>query len=237
MLEVRAVSKSFGALVVADGIGFSLAPGEALGIIGPNGAGKSTLFNMITGMLRPDRGRILLEGRDITELPPEDRCRAGIGRSFQIPLPFQHLSVFENLSVAAMFGGGMTQADAIQLCGETLALTGLEASANRLAGSLPLLDRKRLELARALATRPRILLLDEIAGGLTDAECHLLIETIRTISSRGVGIIWIEHVVHALLALVSRLIALNFGRIVAQGAPVDVMRSSEVQTIYMGVPA
>jgi branched-chain amino acid transport system ATP-binding protein len=237
MLEVRAVSKNFGALVVADGIGFSLAPGEALGIIGPNGAGKSTLFNMITGMLRPDRGRILLEGRDITELPPEDRCRAGIGRSFQIPLPFQHLSVFENLSVAAMFGGGMTQADAIQLCGETLALTGLEASANRLAGSLPLLDRKRLELARALATRPRILLLDEIAGGLTDAECHLLIETIRTISSRGVGIIWIEHVVHALLALVSRLIALNFGRIVAQGAPVDVMRSSEVQTIYMGVPA
>jgi branched-chain amino acid transport system ATP-binding protein len=237
MLEVRAVSKSFGALVVADGIGFSLAPGEALGIIGPNGAGKSTLFNLITGMLRPDRGRILLEGHDITELPPEDRCRAGIGRSFQIPLPFQHLSVFENLSVAAMFGGGMAQADAIQLCGETLALTGLEASANRLAGSLPLLDRKRLELARALATRPRILLLDEIAGGLTDAECHLLIETIRTISSRGVGIIWIEHVVHALLALVSRLIALNFGRIVAQGAPVDVMRSSEVQTIYMGVPA
>jgi branched-chain amino acid transport system ATP-binding protein len=237
MLEVRAVSKNFGALVVADGIGFSLAPGEALGIIGPNGAGKSTLFNLITGMLRPDRGRILLEGRDITELPPEDRCRAGIGRSFQIPLPFQHLSVFENLSVAAMFGGGMTQADAIQLCGETLALTGLEASANRLAGSLPLLDRKRLELARALATRPRILLLDEIAGGLTDAECHLLIETIRTISSRGVGIIWIEHVVHALLALVSRLIALDFGRIVAQGAPVDVMRSSEVQTIYMGVPA
>jgi branched-chain amino acid transport system ATP-binding protein len=237
MLEVRAVSKSFGALVVADGIGFSLAPGEALGIIGPNGAGKSTLFNLITGMQRPDRGRILLEGRDITELPPEDRCRAGIGRSFQIPLPFQHLSVFENLSVAAMFGGGMSQADAIQLCGETLALTGLEASANHLAGSLPLLDRKRLELARALATRPRILLLDEIAGGLTDAECHLLIETIRTISSRGVGIIWIEHVVHALLALVSRLIALDFGRIVAQGAPVDVMRSREVRTIYMGVPA
>jgi len=237
MLEVKAISKAFGALVVADDIAFSLAPGETLGIIGPNGAGKSTLFNLITGMLRPDRGRILLDGRDITDLPPEDRCRAGIGRSFQIPAPFEHLSVFENLSVAAMYGGGMSQADAVQVCGETLALTGLEARANRLAGSLPLLDRKRLELARALATRPRLLLLDEIAGGLTPAECQILVETIRTINGQGVGVVWIEHVVHALLALVDRLIALDFGRIVAQGVPSEVMRSSEVQTIYMGVPA
>jgi branched-chain amino acid transport system ATP-binding protein len=237
MLEVRNVSKAFGALVVADGITFSLARGEALGIIGPNGAGKSTLFNLITGMLQPDRGRIILDGRDITDLPPEDRCRAGIGRSFQIPAPFEHLSVFENLSVAAMFGGGMSEADAVQVCGETLALTGLEAKGNRLAGSLPLLDRKRLELARALATRPRILLLDEIAGGLTQAECQVLIETIRIISGQGIGIIWIEHVVHALLALVGRLIALDFGKIVAEGEPTAVMASSEVQTIYMGVPA
>jgi branched-chain amino acid transport system ATP-binding protein len=237
MLEVKAVSKAFGALVVADEIEFSLADGESLGIIGPNGAGKSTLFNLITGMLRPDRGRIFLDGTDITELAPEDRCRAGIGRSFQIPAPFEHLSVFENLSVAAMFGGGMSSADAVQVCGETLVLTGLEEKANRLAGSLPLLDRKRLELARALATRPRILLLDEIAGGLTQAECHILVETIRTINKQGVAVIWIEHVVHALLAFVDRLIALNFGKIVAEGDPSGVMRSSEVQTIYMGVPA
>jgi branched-chain amino acid transport system ATP-binding protein len=237
MLEVKAVSKSFGALVVADDIEFSLEPGQSLGIIGPNGAGKSTLFNLVTGMLRPDRGRIFLDGSDITELPPEDRCRAGIGRSFQIPAPFEHLSVFENLSVAAMFGGGMSSAEAVQVCGETLVLTGLEEKANRLAGSLPLLDRKRLELARALATRPRILLLDEIAGGLTQAECHILVETIRTINARGVAVVWIEHVVHALLAMVDRLIALNFGRIVAEGDPSEVMRSSEVQTIYMGVPA
>ena len=160
MLEVKGVSKAFGALVVADDISFSLPRGETLGVIGPNGAGKSSLFNLITGMLRPDRGQILLDGRDITALPPEDRCRAGLGRSFQIPAPFEHLSVFENLSVAAMFGGGLSQAESVQLCGETLALTGLEARANRLAGSLPLLDRKRLELARALATRPRLLLLD-----------------------------------------------------------------------------
>jgi branched-chain amino acid transport system ATP-binding protein len=237
MLELKSVSKAFGMIVVASDVDLSLARGEALGIIGPNGAGKSTLFNLITGMLRPDRGRIVLEGRDITTLPPEQRCRAGLGRSFQIPLPFEHLSVFENLSVAALFGGGMSQAEAVQVCGETLALTGLEPKANLRAGSLSLLDRKRLELARALATRPRILLLDEIAGGLTDAECHILIETIRSIHARGISIIWIEHVVHALLAVVSRLVVLDFGRIVAQGVPSEVMRSSEVQTIYMGVPA
>ena len=237
MLELKGVSKAFGAIVVAERIDLALSSGEALGVIGPNGAGKSTLFNLITGMLRPDSGRVILDGKDITDLAPEDRCRAGIGRSFQIPLPFDHLSVFENLSVAALFGGGMGQAEAVQHCGRTLELTGLEAKANRPAGSLPLLDRKRLELARALATRPRTLLLDEIAGGLTEAECHELVETIRTIHAGGVGIIWIEHVVHALLAVVQRLVVLDFGRVVAQGVPAEVMRSSEVQTIYMGVPA
>jgi branched-chain amino acid transport system ATP-binding protein len=237
MLELKGVSKAFGAIVVADRNDLALSSGETLGVIGPNGAGKSTLFNLITGMLRPDSGRVILDGRDITDLAPEDRCRAGIGRSFQMPLPFDHLSVFENLSVAALFGGGMGQAEAVQHCGRTLELTGLEAKANRPAGSLPLLDRKRLELARALATRPRTLLLDEIAGGLTEAECQELVETIRTIHAGGVGIIWIEHVVHALLAVVQRLVVLDFGRVVAQGVPAEVMRSSEVQTIYMGVPA
>jgi len=237
MLELKGISKAFGAIVVASDIDLTLSRGEALGVIGPNGAGKSTLFNLITGMLRPDRGRIMLEGDDITRMPPEARCRVGIGRSFQIPLPFTHLTVFENLSVAALFGAGATEAEAVQLCGDILALTGLESKANALAGSLPLLDRKRLELARALATRPRILLLDEIAGGLTDAECHLLVETIRDIRKGGVAIIWIEHVVHALLAVVDRLIALDFGKIVTQGAPAEVMRSKEVQAIYMGVPA
>jgi branched-chain amino acid transport system ATP-binding protein len=237
MLELKAVSKAFGAIIVADRIDLRLSSGEALGVIGPNGAGKSTLFNLITGMLRPDSGRVILDGKDITDLAPEDRCRAGIGRSFQIPLPFDHLSVFENLSVAALFGGGLAPAEAVQACGRTLALTGLEAKANRLAGSLPLLDRKRLELARALATRPRTLLLDEIAGGLTEAECHELVETIRTIHAGGVSIVWIEHVVHALLAVVQRLVVLDFGRVVAQGVPSEVMASREVQTIYMGVPA
>lgn len=237
MLELKGISKAFGAIVVANEIDLTLSRGEALGVIGPNGAGKSTLFNLITGMLRPDRGRIILEGDDITRMKPEARCRAGLGRSFQIPLPFTYLTVFENLSVAALFGARVSEAEAVQLCGEILALTGLESKANALAGSLPLLDRKRLELARALATRPRILLLDEIAGGLTDAECHLLVETIREIRKGGVAIIWIEHVVHALLAVVDRLIALDFGKIAMQGVPADVMGSKEVQAIYMGVPA
>jgi branched-chain amino acid transport system ATP-binding protein len=237
MLELKGISKAFGAIVVANDINLTLSRGEALGVIGPNGAGKSTLFNLITGMLRPDRGRISLEGADITRMTPDARCRAGLGRSFQIPHPFTHLTVFENLAVAALFGARVSEPEAVQLCGDILTLTGLESKANALAGCLPLLDRKRLELARALATRPRILLLDEIAGGLTDAECHLLVETIQDIRKGGVAIIWIEHVVHALLAVVDRLIALDFGKIAMQGAPADVMRSKEVQAIYMGVPA
>src|ERR1700721_2455321 len=188
MLELKSVSKAFGMIVVASDIDLSLARGEALGIIGPNGAGKSTLFNLITGMLQPDRGRVLLEGRDITGLAPEQRCRAGLGRSFQIPLPFEHLSVFENLSVAALFGGGMSQAEGVQVCGGTLAVARVEPQGHLRAGSLSFLDRKRLELARTLATRPRILLLDEIAGGLTDAAGHLLIETIRSIHARATSI-------------------------------------------------
>lgn len=237
MLELKGISKAFGAIVVASDIDLTLSRGEALGVIGPNGAGKSTLFNLITGMLRPDRGRVILEGVDITRMTPEARCRAGLGRSFQIPLPFTHLTVFENLAVAALFGARATEPESVQLCGDILALTGLESKANALAGGLPLLDRKRLELARALATRPRILLLDEIAGGLTEAECHLLVQTILDIRKGGVAIIWIEHVVHALLAVVDRLIALDFGKIAMQGLPADVIRSKEVQAIYMGVPA
>jgi branched-chain amino acid transport system ATP-binding protein len=237
MLELKAVSKAFGAIVVAKEVSLTVTAGEALGIIGPNGAGKSTLFNLVTGMVRPDSGRVLFDGRDITRLPPEERCRQGIGRSFQIPLPFDHLTVFENLSVAALFGAGAPEAEAVQLCGEILAATGLEAKTNRLSGGLALLDRKRLELARALATRPRLLLLDEIAGGLTEAECKALVDTILAIRARGVAIVWIEHVVHALLAVVDRLMVLDFGRVVAEGRPAEVMRSEDVQAIYMGVPA
>jgi branched-chain amino acid transport system ATP-binding protein len=237
VLELTGISKSFGAIVVANDINLRVNDGEALGIIGPNGAGKSTLFNILTGLVRADSGQVVLDGVDITLASPEERCRAGLGRSFQIPQPFSGLTVYENLCVAALFGAGVGERDVVSMCGEILSLMGLEAKANVLAGRLPLLDRKRLELARALATRPKILLLDEIAGGLTDAECDELLGMINDIRSRGIAIVWVEHVTHALLKVVDRLIALESGRIIAQGRPADVMSSSDVQRIYMGVLA
>jgi branched-chain amino acid transport system ATP-binding protein len=235
LLALEGVSKSFGALKVADNVSLALQGDEALGILGPNGAGKTTLFNLISGDLQPDAGRVLLGGDDITALAPHRRCRAGIGRSYQIPHPFSGMTVFENLLVAAVFGGGMSEVEAGGVCVDILARTALTRRANQLAGSLTLLDRKRLELARALATRPRVLLLDEIAGGLTEHEARALVDTILGIRAQGVAIIWIEHVVHALLACVQRLVVLNFGALIAQGEPREVMASPEVQRVYMGI--
>jgi branched-chain amino acid transport system ATP-binding protein len=237
LLELRGLSKSFGSLKVVDGLDLDVEQGEALGIVGPNGAGKSTLFNLITGVMMPDAGDVQLDGRNITYDPPRARCQAGISRSFQIPHPFGKLTVFENLLVAATHGNGMREAEAVVSCAAILERTGLSRAANRLGGSLTLLDRKRLELARALATGPRLLLLDEVAGGLSQAECAELVETIREIRTTGVTIVWIEHVVHALLAVVERLAVLDFGRKLAEGEPKAVMASPEVHAIYMGIAA
>ena len=237
LIRLDKVSKSFGALVVIDGLSLALGEGEALGILGPNGAGKSTMFNLITGDLSPSAGRIHFAGSDITDLPAHRRCRLGIGRSYQIPHPFGGMSVFENLLVAAAFGTGRKEGACYGQCIEVLERTRLLPKANVAAGRLTLLERKRLELARALATGPRALLLDEIAGGLTDSECQELIATIREIHAGGVSIIWIEHVVHALVAVVSRLVVINFGREIAQGAPEAVMADPAVQEIYLGIEA
>jgi branched-chain amino acid transport system ATP-binding protein len=237
LLRVEAVSKSYGALKVTDDLSFDLGPGEALGVIGPNGAGKSTLFNLIGGGARPSAGRIHFSGADITGLPPHARCRAGIGRSHQIPHPFAGMTVFENLLVGAAFGTGQREAAGYDRCVAVLRLTGLLPRANQPAGSLTLLQRKRLELARALATGPRLLLLDEIAGGLTEPECRELVETIRTIHAAGTAIIWIEHIVHALLSVVSRLLVIDFGRKLAEGDPRAVMANPKVRAVYMGMPA
>jgi branched-chain amino acid transport system ATP-binding protein len=235
ILVFEKISKRFGAVVVAQDIDLALSGGEALGIIGPNGAGKSTLFGIAGGAVRPDSGRVILEGRDITRLPPERRCRLGLARSFQIPQPFHGMSVFENLVVAAAFGSGRSERDVYGRCVELLEQCGLAEKANRTAGSLTLLDRKRLELARALATGPRVLLLDEVAGGLTEHECKALVELIRVIRRGGVSIIWIEHVMHALIALVDRLVVLHAGTFIAQGEPSAVIRSAAVREIYMGI--
>ncbi len=237
VLAFEKISKRFGAIVIAQDIDLALAEGEALGIIGPNGAGKTTLFGIASGTVEPDAGCVTLDGVDITRFPPERRCRMGIGRSFQIPQPFHGMTVFENLVVAAAFGGGIRERDAYQGCVELIEQCGLAGKANRTAGSLGLLDRKRLELARALAGKPRVLLLDEVAGGLTEQECKSLIELIRAARARGISIIWIEHVMHALTAVVDRLLVLHGGRFIGAGEPRTVIGSPAVQEIYLGIEA
>jgi branched-chain amino acid transport system ATP-binding protein len=235
ILALDHISKRFGAIVVAEGIDLAVREGEALGIIGPNGAGKTTLFGIITGTVRPDAGRVVFAGEDITRLKPERRCRRGIARSFQIPQPFGGMTVFENVVVAAAFGAG--DRDIHDSSAALLERCELLGKANRPAGSLTLLDRKRLELARALATRPRLLLLDEVAGGLTEHECASLIALIKDVRRTGVSIIWIEHIVHALVSAVDRLVVLHGGRFIAEGDPASVIRSPQVEEIYMGIAA
>jgi branched-chain amino acid transport system ATP-binding protein len=237
LLALHAVSKSYGALKVTDDITLSVAEGETLGILGPNGAGKTTLFNLISGDVRADAGRVEYAGRDVTRLKPHQRCHAGIGRSYQVPQPFGNMSVFENLVTAACFGGQQTEREAWQTAHEVLTQTGLMAHANKPAGGLTLLDRKRLELARALATRPQLLLLDEIAGGLTEPEAAVLVDELKRIKARGMTMIWIEHVVHALLSLADRLFVINFGQKLAEGAPRVVMNDAQVRWVYMGMEA
>ena len=176
LLALHSVSKSYGALKVTNGISLSVVKGETLGILGPNGAGKTTLFNLISGDVSVNAGQVEYAGQDVTAMPPHMRCRLGIGRSYQVPQPFGHMSVFENLVTAACFGGGQAERDAWDTAVAVLDQTGLMPHANKPARSLTLLNRKRLELARALATRPELLLLDEIAGGLTEHEAHELVD-------------------------------------------------------------
>src|ERR1700730_6019414 len=234
ILQLNGVSKRYGAVRASDDLSMHLEEGEALGVIGPNGSGKTTMFNIITGITKADRGQVFFEGTEITLLRTFERCRRGIARSFQIPHPFAGMSVFENLLVSAAFGDGKPERTVYHRCVQVLEETGLLARSNVPAGSLTLLDRKRLELARALATNPRVLLLDEIAGGLTEQECRSLVEEIARIRGRGVSIVWIEHVVHALLAVVDRLMVINFGKKIEDGEPRSVMASRAVKDIYLG---
>jgi branched-chain amino acid transport system ATP-binding protein len=235
VLRLERVSKNFGALTVVDGLSFELAAGEALGIIGPNGAGKTTLFNLISGDLIPTSGKIAFCDNDITTMPAHARCRLGIGRTYQIPHPFGGMSVFENLLVAASFAGGAAERAGYAMCVDILKRTGLVGKANQQAGRLTLLERKRLELARALAVKPKLLLLDEIAGGLTEGECTALVATIKELRRDGISIIWIEHIVHALLAAIDRLLVIDFGHAIAEGEPQRVIKERAVQEVYMGI--
>lgn len=235
ILQLDSVSKSFGAVTVADEQCYEVTKGEALGVIGPNGAGKTSMFNLITGTLAPNSGRIHFDGRDVTNMSAANRCKAGIARSFQVPQPFSGMSVFENAMIAATQAAGLRGSEAEQFCISVLEQTKLLPKANTLAGGLTLLERKRLELTRALCAKPKLLLLDEIAGGLTEGECKSLVATIQDIHASGTTIIWIEHVVHALLAVVDRLIVIDFGKKIAEGEPRAIMDSPEVKEIYLGI--
>jgi branched-chain amino acid transport system ATP-binding protein len=234
MLELAAVSRTFGGLIVIDRINFSVGEGEIVGILGPNGAGKTTLFNMIAGVLSPSSGRILFGQRDITGMRAWDRCRLGIGRTYQVPRPFAHMSVFENVLVAATHGGRLSLKRARSEAEAVLGRVGLADRAMISAGRLGLLDMKQLELAKALAIQPRLLLLDEIAGGLTEAECEVLLGIVEEVHESGVTIIWIEHVIRALRRLVTRLAVLAGGGFIAAGAPHEVLADVRVKAAYLG---
>ena len=233
LLSLENLSKSYGALKVTDGVSLEVAQGEIVGILGPNGAGKTTLFNLVAGTVKPNAGRVLFKGQDVTAIDASARCRMGISRSFQIPNPFNGMTVFENILVGATFGRPISIGPEARAA-DVLHLTGLTRRANDRAGSLTLLERKRLEMARALATDPALLLLDEIAGGLTERECQSLLDAIRAVHSTGVTIVWIEHVVHALLSVAQRLVVVDFGRKIADGPPSEVLGSKQVQSVYMG---
>jgi branched-chain amino acid transport system ATP-binding protein len=234
ILAVRGLSKSFGAIHVASDVSFDVAEGEILGVIGPNGAGKTTLFGMLSGHIEPSAGSVRFRGEDITALPTHDRARRGIARTYQVPRPFGQMTVFDNLRVAATFAGGLSGAEATEWIERTLATTGLTRFADTPAGRLPLLVRKRHELARALAMRPKLLLIDEVAAGLTELEVSEFIEQVRRIRNMGTTVVWIEHVIRTMLTATDRLMALAGGQVLAVGVPAEVIKLPEVKRVYLG---
>jgi branched-chain amino acid transport system ATP-binding protein len=234
LLVGASVYKRFGALTVLDRVDFALAAKETVGIVGPNGAGKTTLLNVLAGAYPPSSGTVFFEGADVTGLDAAQRCRSGIARSHQIPRPFGGMTVFENCFVAATSGAGLSGERAYECCVDALDRCQMLEVANRKAATLGLLDRKRLELARALATRPSVLLLDEIGGGLTDEEANGLVESIHVLRSQGLAILWVEHIVHVLVRVVERLVCMDAGRIIADGKPETVIADAAVIDAYIG---
>jgi branched-chain amino acid transport system ATP-binding protein len=234
LLELASVTKRFGSIVVADSLSLILRGGDAVGIVGPNGAGKTSLFALISGDLSPNSGEVRFEGRPVTRLDPAARCRLGIARTYQVPRSFEHMTVFENVLVAAHRGAGLRGGEATDLAASVLEETHLHEEANWPASRLSLLQRKRLELARALGTGPRLLLLDEVAAGLTEPEVAGLVQVVEGIRARGIGVIWVEHVVRALVGLVDRLICLAGGRFIGDGEPLAVLATPAVKEVFLG---
>ncbi|WP_372661583.1 ABC transporter ATP-binding protein [Hydrogenophaga sp.] len=234
LLSAQGLRKHYGALVVLDGVDFEVRRGDAIGIVGPNGAGKTTLLSLLSGSQAATAGTIGFKGSDVSSLDAATRCKMGIVRTHQVPQPFGGMTVFENVFTAATHGGGFRRNEAYERSIDAIELCGMHKVANRRAATLGLLDRKRLELTRALATNPQVLLLDEIGGGLTDGEAAELVQTIKVLHARDIAIVWIEHIVHVLLQVAQRLVCMDAGRVIAQGDPQEVLANATVVDAYLG---
>lgn len=234
LLVVKNLNRSFGSLAAVSNLSFEVHRGEILGIMGPNGAGKTTVFNLLTGILKPNSGSMFLDGKDITRLSAAKRCRAGIGRTYQVPRPFTKMTVLENLMVAAVHGGGLLEKKAMRKSDEILDMINLSSVRDNFAGSLSLLDRKRLELGRALASQPSLILIDEVAGGLTEKEVEQLLGIVKEIQHQGITIIWIEHIMMMMSEGADRILCIAEGKRMQCGDPSEVMCSKEVLECYLG---
>jgi len=233
LLETRGVSQQFGGLLANHDISIAVARGEIVGLIGPNGAGKSTLFNLIAGVARPSAGTILFDGEDVTALPATARCRRGIARTFQVVKSFEDMSVIDNVVVGALVRATGVRAARIKAL-EVLDFTGLQARAEALASELTPAEKRRLEIARALATVPKLLLLDEVLTGLTPSEARTGVDLVRRIRDLGITILMVEHVMEIVMPLVDRVIVLDLGSVLAEGKPADVVRNPAVIGAYLG---
>jgi branched-chain amino acid transport system ATP-binding protein len=234
ILTFNNVNAGYGRVQILNDLSFEVKKGEVYGVIGPNGCGKTTMFNALIGLIMPTQGEIIYDGKNVTKMKANDRCRLGIGRTYQVPRPFEGMSVYENCLVAAVHGAGHSEKEGRRVALDALKLTELYDKREVRAGELTLLDRKRLEIARALGTEPKLLLLDEVAAGLTEAEVQDVMKMVATLKAEGYSIIWIEHVIQTMVESTDTLMCMAQGHNLIVGKPLEVMNSKLVEEVYLG---